>query len=314
MSGIGIITNPHSKLNKRNPNRPHLLGYILGTQGQLEITNTLQELDDVAQKFFEQGIEILAINGGDGTVARTITAFIKAYGDHPLPKIALLRGGTMNVLATNLNILGRPEKLLYRLVEAYGSSKSFKTESVTTLDVNGQFGFLFADGIACTVLEKFYENKTGPLGALWLVFRLIFSSIVRGSLAQRILRAHRLNVRPSDGQEFSTFTCTLMAATIEKMPMGPRLFPKARERANQLQYFYTLTPPEQLTWRLPWLLTPPKIGESAVRVSNCSSSLEIKSERGYTYSLDGELFHSESGEITVRTGPKLEFLTYRLQS
>lgn len=312
MSGIGIITNPHSKLNKRNPNRPHLLGYILGTQGQLEITNTLEELDDVAQKFCEQGIEILAINGGDGTVARTITAFIKAYGDQPLPKIALLRGGTMNVLATNLKILGRPEKLLYRLVEAYGSNKSFKTELVTTLDVDGQFGFLFADGIACNVLKKFYENKTGPLGALWLVFRIIFSAIIRGQLAKQLIRSHLLRIQPSEGQEFSASTCTLMAATIEKMPMGPRLFPKARERADHMQYFYTLTTPEQLPWKLPWLLTPPKVGQSSVRVSNCTPSLEIASERGYTYSLDGELFHSDSGKITVKTGPKLEFLTYRL--
>ena len=63
MSGIGIITNPHSKLNKRNPNRTALLGYILGAKGQLEVTNTLADLGRVARDFKDKGITTLAING-----------------------------------------------------------------------------------------------------------------------------------------------------------------------------------------------------------------------------------------------------------
>src|SRR4051812_22856783 len=119
MSGIGIITNPHSKLNKRNPARMSLLGYILGAKGQLEVTNTLEDLGRVARDFKEKGVTILAINGGDGTICRTLTAFIKEYGETgtPLPQVALLRGGTINVLANNLRIKGSPEQVLYRLVD-----------------------------------------------------------------------------------------------------------------------------------------------------------------------------------------------------
>src|SRR5438128_2499711 len=102
MSGIGIITNPHAKLNKRNPSRTALLGYILGQQGQLEVTNSLEDLSRVACEFRDQRIGILAINGGDGTISRTLTAFIHEYDGLPLPKVVLLRGGTINVLAKNL--------------------------------------------------------------------------------------------------------------------------------------------------------------------------------------------------------------------
>ncbi len=313
MPGIGIITNPHSKLNKRNPERTRLLGYILGTQGQLEVTNSLKELDLVARKFCEQDIEILAINGGDGTVARTITAFIRAYGQKPLPKIALLRGGTMNVLATNLGISGTPENLLYRLVEGYSSNVHFAYEDVASLKANSEYGFLYADGIACTVLSKFYENKTGPLGVIWLLIRIISSAIAKGSFAKELLRKHRLKISMKDKEAQSITTVTLMAATIERMPLGPKLFPLARRSIAQMQFFYVTTAPEKLVWRLPGLLLPPKLGVSEDRVSQCTQRLEVTAESGYTYSLDGELFTSESGTVSLEIGPVLQFINYRAE-
>ena len=134
MSGIGIITNPHSKLNKRNPQRTALLGYILGEKGRLEVTNNLDDLGRVAREFKSKNIGILAINGGDGTICRTLTAFIQVYGNAPLPKVALLRGGTINVLANNLGIAGSPEQVLYRLVEVYSNEeKDFENEKIETV-------------------------------------------------------------------------------------------------------------------------------------------------------------------------------------
>ena len=36
MPGIGVITNPYSRQNKRNPRLAQRLGYILGEKGDLE--------------------------------------------------------------------------------------------------------------------------------------------------------------------------------------------------------------------------------------------------------------------------------------
>ena len=59
-------------------------------------------LKRVAADFRQSKIEILAINGGDGTISKTLTAFINEYGDEPLPKIAILKGGTINVVERTL--------------------------------------------------------------------------------------------------------------------------------------------------------------------------------------------------------------------
>ena len=58
---------------------------------------------------------IIAVHGGDGTLHRTITALGRAFGDDPIPPIAILCGGTMNVVATSLGIRERPTAFLTAL-------------------------------------------------------------------------------------------------------------------------------------------------------------------------------------------------------
>ncbi len=308
MPGIGIITNPHSKLNKRKPETPKLLGYILGEHGRLEVTQSLEDLQKVAERFRKSQIEILAINGGDGTISRTLTAFMKAYGDQPLPKVALLRGGTMNVLASNLKIRGSSPKILFRLCEAYSSDAPLPTETLSTLEVEGHYGFLFADGVACNVLEEFYKNKTGKIGVCWLIAKLVFSTLIRGSLFRRLLKRQAIEVSTESTSTRTSESCTVMAATIERMPFGFKLFPEARQHKNQMHFFDIFCDPNKVLVRLPWLLLQNKVGNYRDKVSAQCESLTIKSVSSYTYSLDGELHQSNKESITVRVGPRVEFI------
>ena len=160
MAGIGIITNPHSKLNKRNLYRQQLLSYIAGETGILETTNNLEELENVAREFCQKNITVLAINGGDGTISRTITAFLHAYKENnkALPAIVLLRGGTINMLAKNLRVTGNPEEILYRLIESHSSGQTHKSRTINTLQIGDNYGFLFASGTSSRFLKEFYNR------------------------------------------------------------------------------------------------------------------------------------------------------------
>ncbi len=309
MSGIGIITNPYSKLNKRDPSRTKLLGYILGEQGRLELTKSLDELQRVAYKFKQSGIATLAINGGDGTIARTLTAFIRAYGDDPLPRVALLRGGTMNVLANNLGLKGSPEGLLFRLLETMSSPTEVTTKSVRTLCVDGNYGFLFADGIACNVLNEFYKNKSGAFGAMWLVTRLCASAVTKGDLYKRLVTAQNLEVTAVPGQTLRQRSCSIMAATIERMPMGPRLFPLAQKFPDKFQYFNITAEEQKLIWQLPLIMVQNGIMVSSYKTSACCEKLLVSSDQAYTYSLDGEIYQAEQpNQIELQIGPAINFV------
>ena len=308
MAGIGIIANPHSKLNKRNPRRQHLLSYIAGEKGRLEVTNNLEELRKVAQDFRRRAIKIVAINGGDGTISRTITAFIDAYQEEPLPKIALLGGGTMNMLADNLGIKGSPEENLFRLIEQHSLSEEDNVTPLNTIKIGCDYGFLFADGTSARFLDEFYKNKTGSLGSASLVVKAAISALINGSLFQRIVRGEIVNLSLENKESIQVEALSVLVSSVPKIPHGIRMFPHISQgekgfnvlcinlKAGEVvrKFFQTL------------LYKPYREGYGKIRL--CSPGLRISYKNPMPYTLDGELFLSENGQINIEKGPEIQFL------
>ena len=309
MSGIGIITNPHSKLNKRNPGRTALLGYILGAKGQLEVTNSLEDLSRVARDFKERGISLLAINGGDGTICRTLTAFLSEYGDTELPKVALLRGGTINVLANNLGIKGTPEQVLYRLVEWHSSGNAMPTRRLQSMLVEGSLGFLFGNGVASAFLKEYYKRKSGPVGAALWVLAIWASRFVGGKLYFRVVRDLFQTLRPNNAPPISHSTCAVFCSTVVKMPLGYPLFYKLPENPGKFQCVSFTFAAKDALWQLPLVMLRRQDGATKGKMSFCCEELVIEAEAPFDYTLDGELYVSQSNQLRVGTGPSIEFVT-----
>lgn len=308
MAGIGIITNPHSKLNRRNPRRQDLLAYVAGEHGQVEITNTLEDLSRAAREFRARGIEVLAINGGDGTISKTITAFIRAYEDSPLPKFTLLRGGTINMLASNLGISGSPEKILFRLMEAHATGRFKRVAHINTLKVEEDYGFLFANGSCSTFLEEFYTNKTGAVGSMFLLAKILFSRFFDKEFYDRIIFEDLMTMQLDDQAPFSHKSCTLLCATVEQMPLGPRIFAGNAEGATAFQCVSAIVAAKDAWYKMPpSILLRPTTSDTA-KLNFAGSSLTLSCEESNSYTLDGELFYPEKAEIQISLGPQLEFL------
>jgi diacylglycerol kinase family enzyme len=308
MAGIGIITNPHSKLNRRNPRRQELLGYVAGERGHVEITNTLDDLVRAAAEFRRREVEILAINGGDGTISRTLTAFIRAYEGTTLPKIALLRGGTINMLASNLGISGSPEKILFRLMEAHSRGNYKEIIGINALRVEDEYGFLFANGSCCTFLEEFYRNKTGAIGSGLLLAKIIFSRFFDREFYDQLIVEDEMTVTPDERQAFKHRSCTFIAATVSKMPLGPKLFPENDEHSQSFQCVSAIVPSADAWYRMPpSILFRPNTEDGCKMRINCKRLL-ISCEKSNTYTLDGELFYPKKDVVELEIGPKLQFI------
>lgn len=311
MAGIGIITNPHSKLNKRDPDRQRLLGYIVGEHGKLELTSSLADLARVAANFRDHNISVLAINGGDGTISRTITAFIRAYGEKPLPKVLILRGGTINLLADNLRIRGAPEQILVRYIESMSDIRPAKTEPYRTLKIGDHFGFLFGNGLVANFLEEFYKKKTGPLGSLWTIVRVYLWFLFSRNryLAMIGERTYQMDVNRGAMDLGRRKTTAVMASTVERMPLGPRFFPLAR-RPGLFQFFSVEIPATQLVWRIPFAFIRNGEGHYFGKLSRVASHLSVATLDGtpQKYTLDGELFSSQDGKLEISLGPEIEFV------
>lgn len=182
MSGLGIISNPFAKINKRDPEHNTLMWYILGNQGQFEVTNSLDELSSVCEEFCARGLDTVGVVGGDGTISLTLSAIAQAYPAHKLPRILILRGGTVNVLASNLGIFGSPKDVFADALEAYHTPGGLAEMSLQTLRVNGRLGFIFADGIAARFLSEFYKNKSSTFGAGLFLAKILADGMAGGRL------------------------------------------------------------------------------------------------------------------------------------
>ncbi len=312
MSGIGIITNPHSKLNKRNPNRKDLLAYILGDKGQLEATKSLDDITRVAENFKKNGVEILAINGGDGTISHTLTAFKKVYQNDPLPQIALLRGGTMNVLASSLGIKGSPEKILYRLVEYYSRSNLPESKDQLSIRVNGQTGFLFATGIAPNVLKEYYKNKSGDLKAIFLVAKLWFSGLLRLSYYNQIISSHEDNINLGKNTYKKLDNLSVFCSTVEKLPLGFRFFKSLRHNTHsKFEAVIINCSPEKLLWKIPRVVFSKLSGLEVGKFCHLTPNLTLQRPGAISYTLDGELFTAQES-LKVEIGDKFSFVNLSL--
>jgi diacylglycerol kinase (ATP) len=307
MSGIGIITNPHSKLNKRNPGRAALLGYILGSQGRLEVTNTLEDLGRVAKEFKDRGVEILAINGGDGTISRTLTAFIKEYGPTPLPKISLLRGGTINMLASNLGIVGTPEQVLYRLVESYAEGAEFASRKIKTIAVEGHYGFLFGNGVAAAFLKEYYQHKSGPLGAFLWSLRVWLSSLFGGPLFSRVMRDLDVTLLADSGPAIRHSTVSVLSSTVEKMPLGYPLFTHMKNYQQGMEICSFTFNAKDAIWQFPIIMLRNQNKPINGKMSLVCHELTLEADQPFDYTLDGELFVSHGSKLQIKMGPDIDF-------
>ncbi len=309
MAGIGIITNPHAKSNKRNPERSKLLSYIAGSRGTLEVTNNLEDLRKVAKQFAEKEIDTLAINGGDGTISRTLTAFIHEYKGKKLPDIAILRGGTMNVLADNLNVRGTPEQILYRLVEGHSMRKYMGTVELNTLEVANHFGFIFANSSSRRFLEAFYKNKSGYLGSILFFLKVVASYFFSGNLFNSVVKEDIYTFEADKKNLLSLSTPLVFCSTVELLPLKIKAFPLALKNPDQFQFLSVLCSPKKIPWILPYFLFNLSRNRTYKIEFLCKDLLlTAETPEANAYTIDGELFYPTNTHLKLNLGPKIRFI------
>jgi diacylglycerol kinase family enzyme len=307
VGGIGVITNPRSRKNRKNPRLVHQLAYVLGEQGHVAAPNDLDALEDVARYFKKREIEVLAINGGDGTAHVALTAFVKVYGDTPLPKIALLRGGTMNTVATGLGIRGRPDGLLGALVRRYHLGEPFAVVERNLLRVGDHVGFLFGVGLATNFLEIYYKGQEpSPWKAFKLVMRCVFSAIIGGRFIKRITRPLEVCVEVNGKPWITQRFLALVAGTVTHVGLGLRPFLQVVRHPGQVQFMgFACT-----ILRVAMLLPRARRGlplEHPEVFTELGKRIVMTSEVPMAYTIDGDMYQGDK-TLVMEVGPRVELI------
>jgi len=319
--GIGVVLNPRSRRNLRDPRAASRLARTLGDHGVVRTAGSIDELYRIAEDFRREHIDVLAISGGDGTNHVTLTGFIDVYGGATMPQVALLRGGTMNTVANSVGVRhGGPEGLLGRLLRDYAQRASAPLENVERHvmriapigDGKPHYGFLFGTGVVAGFLAEYYRGgEPTPLVAAKTLARGIGSAFIRGETIRRMARPFRGSVELDDGTRWGERDYLAVAAgTIPNIGLNFRPFHRYDERPGAFHLLGIHASPIGFVQELPRIhraqpMRPGKTYDAVVDHAVVRSTDEVLG-----YMIDGDL-HETRGPLEVGTGPRVKLVVLR---
>jgi diacylglycerol kinase (ATP) len=322
--GIGVVLNPKSRHNLRDPGAASRLARALGDHGVVREARSIDELYRIAADFRRDDIDVLAISGGDGTNHVTLTGFIDVYGGATMPQVALLRGGTMNTVANSVGVLpGRPEGLLGSLIRGYAQRANEPLSNVerhvmriAPLTGRAHYGFLFGTGVVAGFLAEYYRDREPtPLVAAKTLLRAVGSALVHGDTIQRMARPFRGSVELEDGTSWPERDyLTVTAGTIEHIGLNFKPFRRYDERPSAFHILGIHASPPSVVRELPRIHRgePMRPGKAFEGLASRAIVRSGRASEPMRYMIDGDLHEtSESHELELAIGPRVKLIVLR---
>ncbi|HET7826262.1 MAG TPA: diacylglycerol kinase family protein [Anaeromyxobacter sp.] len=311
MGGIGIVNNPQARRNRRRPGIARRLRERLADDGEVVDASTPDQLEAAVERFRAARIDVLGVNGGDGTTAYVLSAFARAYGREPLPKLLLLRGGAMNTVARGNGVRGGPEGILREVLIRRRHGYPLRTRERDLLRVTAdggapRYGFIFGTGIVVAFLERYYASgHPSPAMAALLVARAAGSALVNGEFARALTRREPLRVA-TDGDEWPDGSYLALAAgSTPDIGFGFRAFARCDEQPGFFHAVGVVGPVAALAMSVPRI----RVGapwRRRIAQDEVARTLVIQAERP-RFTVDGDIYAAER-TVTVETGPGVEIV------
>ena len=307
---VGLIYNPRSHRNKGQDLNSRIMPDVIVAQ-----PGNREQLPEALARLAERGIDLLVINGGDGTVRDVLTCGEPIFGDD-WPVIAVLPKGKTNALAVDLG--GPPDWTLQCAVDALENGKRIKRSpmAITPHDQPDArvLGFILGAG-AFTLGTKAGQSahKLGAFNSLavgvttfWGILQAVF-----GTRSNPWRRGAKMDIRLAPNGvalEHSGLGDTerrqlLLASTLERFPGGIQPFGTLRKGLklavmDQVSRVMTLMLPAILFGRGPKNLRERGFHQLAAK------AFEIELDDQFI--LDGEAF--PAGRYRIEAGPEIEFV------
>jgi diacylglycerol kinase (ATP) len=244
----GVIRNPRSRLNREDGAAERTPAGVLSAAPA-----TRAALDAALAEFAAARLDLLVIDGGDGTVREVLTRAPEHF-PHGLPRLAVLPRGKTNALALDLGLT--PDWTLEAAIAAAEQARSAERHPLELMR-HGHArplarGFLFGAGVFVRATE--IAQRTHRLGAFNdLAVGLTLAAAAAETLAGGPRSPWRKGVPmrlDSHSPERQIFL--LLASTLERLPLDLKPFGAP---APGLKTLVVEAPPRRLFRALPLMLS-----------------------------------------------------------
>ncbi|UCC15086.1 MAG: hypothetical protein JSW21_03835 [Gammaproteobacteria bacterium] len=293
MTRLVVITNFQAG---RNRTRPETIRGLLEAAGAdiLEASD-LASIRAATRDAVARDPEILAVNGGDGTVHGVFTELMRATDR--LPDLAVIPGGTTNMTANDLNANAPLEDSIRSLgiqtrrMAAHRRRVYRPFLRVTGVNDDPQYGFFLGAGVILDGMEHF-RSKVGSLGlrgevaaGISLLQGLAKLSRSGGESAE----GHKTAFQVDGSQSPRSDQILVMATSLERMLLG--LTPWWGTQTAPIHMTALRRKPRSLLRRAPALLRGrphSKMSDGDGYYSENVTGFELRPDGAFA--LDGEIF------------------------
>jgi hypothetical protein len=310
---IGLITNPRSKRNRRGFG--DIDAFVLSAPEFLHVTmNSIDDLPACLADFAARDVGLIAINGGDGTVQAILTALYEKRPFARLPKLAILPRGTTNMSAGDIGVttasVDGPRRLLQlaragQLDDHVVQRPLLRVENIAGLPP--QRGLFFGTAGIVEAIEH-CRARFQPLGlgepvsnALTLVnlcLGLFWNSGRSGMIAGSPL-AITLDGNGRGGGTHDGHRLIVLATTLDRLVLGTRPFWNTGRKP--IHFTSIAHPPRGFARRVGSVLYGGVERTLPEDVYFSRDSDRVELEMTCRLTLDGELFHPETGKPVIIT-------------
>jgi diacylglycerol kinase (ATP) len=308
----GILCNPLSGRirRRRTALRRRLASFPSAPVREVsDVADVASALRDLAA----EGVDLLVIVGGDGTVQMVLSCLLKDRPFPRLPVLAVVPAGTTNMTALDLGVRGGPLRVLRRLqhrLREPGSSRLVRRRAIRIqqADRADLYGMFFGAG-AIAGGVRYFQSRIRRLGitgeaASGLVV-LRFLGLVLLGRSKRVVTPVQVSMRDDTGGEREGSCLLLLASTLDRLLLGMR--PYWGRGAAPLHVTSVREAPARFWRSLPLLVSGRggRLGENDGYHSSNVRELELGMSDDFI--VDGELYRAD-GPLHLSTSEPAVFL------